>query len=545
MKTLLPAPVLLRRGLLAGLAFAAQAASAVAGGAPITAVTLYPGGANVVRTAHVESGATELVVSGLAAGFSPQDLRVDADAGIRIGQIETKDESQVNSANPAQADLEHRIQDLQDQEATLDAESRAAGIVKGYLEHLGGDPASATDRARTPQDAKALAGVIDTIAHSASDALARIQRLAVQKRELGRKVAALQSDLAQLRGDGGKTRTLVIHLAATHSGAVRIAYQVGSAGWRPGYRAELDSTASSVKLVRVAQVAQKTGESWAGVRMVLSTSQPNASPQAPEPEPWLLAYTPPHPPEERQMRSINEMALAEAAAPASPARPAPAPAPQAFVPPTFETDGVFASEFEVSSPVNLPSDGRELSLELSALALPVHQRVQVTPRIDTTATVMAQADRPTGAWVPGGMQLYRDGNYVGEYAWNPQAGEKFLLPFGRDDLVRVTLDHVKENQGTTGVFDRRNERRIADVMTVKSSHATTIDILVLEPSPVSTSDQIKVAANFDPTPSINPWEQRRGVVGWERSLKPGESARFAVTYAIEYPKEGYVSGLDN
>jgi len=544
MQNLLPAPMRTPRLLLAGLALAAQAASA-AGGAPITAVTLYPGSASVVRSARVESGATELTVDGLSAAFSTQNLRVDADAGIRIGQIETRDESLVHSANPAQADLEHRIQDLQDQEAALDAESRAAALVKGYLEHLGGDPASATDRARTPQDAKALAGVIETIGHAANDALARIQRLGVQKRELGRKIAALQSDLAQMRGDGSKRRTLVIHLAAARSGAVRIAYTVDSAGWRPGYRAELDSATSRLRLVRLAQVAQKTGESWAGVRMVLSTSQPNGSPEAPDPSPWLLTYTPPQPAQAKRMLSLERMAVAQDMAVPAPMAPPPPADAAGYTPPTFETDGVFATQFEVSSPVNLPADGRELSLELSAQELPVSQRVQVTPRIDTAATVTALAERPAGAWVPGSMQLYRDGNYVGEFAWNPQAAEKFTLPFGRDDLVRVTLDHVKGDQGTTGVFDRRNERRIADVMTVKSSHATPIDVLLLETSPVSTSDEIKVTASFDPAPSINPWEQRRGVVAWERTLKPEESARFAVTYAIEYPKEGFVSGLGN
>ena len=543
MRNLLPAPLRAPRLLLAGLALAAQVASA-ASSAPITAVTLYPGSASVMRTARVESGATELTVDGLSADFSTQNLRVDADAGIRIGQIEIQEQSLTHSANPAQADLEHRIQDLQDQAAALDAESRAASLVTGYLERLGGDPASATDHARAPQDAKALASVIETIGHAANDALARIQRLGVQKRELGRKIAALEADLARLRGDGGKRRSLVIHLAAARGGAVRIAYPVESAGWRPGYRAELDSASSRMRLVRLAQVAQKTGESWSGVRMVLSTSQPNASPVAPDPTPWLLTYTPPQPPQAKRMFSLDRMAVAQAVPAPSPMAPPPADA-AGFTPPTFETDGAFATEFEVSSPVNLPADGREIALELSTQELPVRQRVQVTPRIDTAATVTAQAERPAGAWVPGSMQLYRDGNYVGEFAWNPQAAETFTLPFGRDDLVRVTLDHLKGDQGTTGVFDRRNERRIADVMTVKSNHATPIDILVLETSPVSTSDEIKVTASFDPAPTVNPWEQRRGVVGWERTLKPEESARFAVTYAIEYPREGFVSGLGN
>jgi uncharacterized protein (TIGR02231 family) len=521
------------------------ARDAGAAAAPISAVTLYPGSASVLRSAQVESGATELVVGGLAGNFSTENLRVDADAGIHVGQIEIRDAAQTGSANPAQAALESRIQELKDQEAALDAESESAGIVKGYLERLGGVPGNAADQGRTPLDARTLAGIIDAIGRGASEATARIHRLAVQKRELARKVEALQTDLARLQGGSRDSRSLVIHLSAARAGTVRLSYTLASAGWRPGYRGELDSTAGTVKLVRTAQVSQKTGEDWTGVRLVLSTSQPRLSPVAPTPDPWLLSYAPPQPPGQMLKEVARTRAFAMSAPAPAPATPPPPAADEqdSYVPPTFQTDGVFATEFAVSGPVTLAADGRELSLELSAQVLPVVQRVQVTPRLDTAATVTAQAERPAGVWVPGTLQLYRDGNYVGSFRWNPQAAEEFALPFGRDDLVRVTLDHVKGQRGSTGVFERRNERRIADSITVKSAHAGPIDVLVLEASPVSTAEEITVDAGFDPEPTIRNWSQRRGVVGWERTLRPGESARFGINYTIAYPKDGTVTGL--
>jgi uncharacterized protein (TIGR02231 family) len=537
-----------KRQFLVGsvLVLCAHAALAL-GDAPITSVTLYPGSASVLRTAQVQSGATQLVVANLSSNFSTLNLRVDADPGIHIGQIETRDEAQTQSANPVQASLEARIQELKDQVAALDAEAESASIVKGYLEHLGGDPGSAGDRSRAPQDAKVLAGVIDAIGRGASDALAKVQRLAVQKRELGRNVEALQKDLARLRADTHDSRIIVIHLSATRGGAVRLSYQLSSAGWRPGYRAELDSSAATVNLARMAQVSQKSGEDWTAVRLILSTSQPRLSPVAPAPEPWLLSYAPPAAPTGVLQEPVRTRAFglnAPAAAPAALARKAEEREP-AYLPPTFQTDGVFATEFEVSTPVTLAADGKELSLELSAQVLKVQQRVQVAPRLDKSATVTALAERPGGVWLAGNMQLYRDGNYVGAFAWNPQSAEMFALPFGRDDLVRVTLDHVKGNQGSTGVFERRNERRIADAITVKSAHATPVEVLVLEASPVSTSDEIKVSASFDPEPTVKTWEQRRGVVAWERTLRPNEAATFGINYTIEYPKDGTVAGLNN
>jgi len=184
-----------------------------------------------------------------------------------------------------------------------------------------------------------------------------------------------------------------------------------------------------------------------------------------------------------------------------------------------------------------------MSLELAKQVLPVKQRIQVSPRIDTTATVTAEAERPSGIWPAGNMQIYRDGNYVGATKWDPQATDKFAFFFGKDDLLRVTLDHIKGNAGSTGIFEKRNQRTVADLISVKSAHVTPVDVLVIEASPVSTSDEITTQAKFDPKPSIDTWERRRGVVAWEKTLNPNETLKIGVSYSIDYPKEGMVTGL--
>src|SRR5262245_37011223 len=65
----------------------------------ITAVTLYPGSATVERTARVEPGMAVLRLTGLPANFDPQSVRVEADAGVAIGEVSTQDVSRVQSAN--------------------------------------------------------------------------------------------------------------------------------------------------------------------------------------------------------------------------------------------------------------------------------------------------------------------------------------------------------------------------------------------------------------------------------------------------------------
>jgi uncharacterized protein (TIGR02231 family) len=523
------------------LLMAASAASAERVVAPITSVVLYPGSATVTRTAHVEAGSTQLVIPDVTSNFAIPTLRVESDPGIRIGQIVTQDAGRTESANPAEANLEAKIQTLKDQAAALDAEAGAADIVKMYLERIGGDSTSANDRPRAAMDAKTLAGVIDAIGRGANDALGKKQRVGVQKREIEKKIDAFQRDLNRLRSDSKDSRTVTIHLNADHAGSIRLSYQVNSAGWKPSYRVELNSASSTVNLERLAQVSQKTGEDWKDVKISLSTSQPRLSPVATSPQPWLLAYVPPS----SVHVSSGEFARFSA--------PAPAPAmvsalakredTPAYVPPTFQTDGSFATEFEVPARVTIPADGRDITLGLAKQTVVVKQRLQVTPRIDKAATVTAEAERPSGVWLSGNMQIYRDGNYVGAANWHPQASNKFSFSFGRDDLLRVTLDQAKDNAGSIGIFEKRNQRKIADLITVKSMHASPIAVLIIEATPVSTSDEIKIQATFEPKPSIEAWEQRRGVIAWEKMLSPNETAKFGVSYTIDYPKEGAVTGL--
>lgn len=503
--------------------------------APITAVTLYPGSVAVVRTARIESGATRLVIPGVTTQFSPQSLRVDADAGIRIGQIVTQDTARTESANAAQAALEAKIQALKDQSAALDVQSEAADIVKGYLERASID--NGAER-HVPVDARTLTATVAALSQAATEALGRKQQVAIRKREIDKQVEALQRDLERLQSQSREARTLTIELAAERAGSVRVSYQLGSGGWRPAYRADLDTRSSSLVLDRMAQVAQKTGEDWRNVRVTLSTAQPRQSLASPTPQPWLIGYRPPTPAGD----AIEQYAPA-----AAPGALAPGllgrQREDGFEPPTFQVDGSFATEFVVTTPVTLPSDGREVLLPLARESLAARQRVQVSPRLSTVAMLMAEATRPAGVWPAGHLQLYRDGSYVGATAWLPDAAEQWRLSFGRDDLMQVRLVPVKGDTGSGGLFEQRNVRRIADRITVRSAHATPVEVLVLDATPVSTAEQVKVHATHTPAPTIQSWEDRRGVVGWTRTLAPQETATIDVAYTIESPKEGTVTGL--
>ena len=501
----------------------------------ITSVTLYPGSATVERSARIVPGMTRLEISGLPANFDPQTVRVEADTGVRIGEVSTQDQSRTAASNARESAIEEKIQALKDRQAVLEVDARSAQMAADYIARLGA-PAPGTEKPAPALNGKSVAEVIEAVRRGGSDAFGRIQKVQVQKREIDKEIRALERDLARLKSGAKDVRTIAVGVSAERPGELRVSYQVNGAGWRPAYRAGLDSAGSKVSLERQGAISQTTGEDWTNVKLKLSTGQPRLSPQGTEPRPWKLSFFSPN------ADRLSEISSGVVAAPALAARMLKrADEPKAEAP--IELQTTFTTEFEVPGLVNLPSDGRKLTVSLAKLSLPAKMRLRVVPRLDALAVVTAEAERPEGVWLAGDIQLYRDGNYVGATSWNPQTSAALVLPFGRDSLVRVKVDRAKDRNGSGGLITRRNEREVSDLFTLTSHHKTPVELLVLEASPVSTNDQIKVEAKFDPKPTEENWEERQGVVAWARAIAPNQTLKFSVGYAISYPKDVAVAGL--
>jgi uncharacterized protein (TIGR02231 family) len=522
-------------------ALVASSASAIE--APIQSVTLYPGSATVERVVQVTPGMTQVEITGLLANFNTDTLRLQADPGIQVGQVLTRDQAAADSRNPREAELEAKIQALQDQLALIDADYKSAQLVQGYLERLGG--AEGTGVRTGPSDPKALLGTLDAIRKGGSDALARMHEAEVRKRAVGKQLEALKRDLEKMQANTRESRTMTVAVSAKQAGRLVLSYQVSRAGWKPTYRASLDSNASSIELERMASISQKTGEDWSKVRLRLSTGQPGMTAYAPDPQPWLLSWRPPQ--EQQELIQYRY-----APAPAPPAAPRTVTvsgsrnkaAADDYIAPIVETQGNFTTEYEVPAVVSLAADGREISVGLAKQNLAVKQLVRIAPRTNRNVAVLTvDAARPDGVWLPGQVQLRRDGSYVGALYWNPQDSERLSMSFGSDPLVRVSVENRNEKSGQVGLFNRANQKRIADTYVVTSFHRQPVDIQVLEPTPVSQDEKISVKIALSPEANIKDWQQRRGLVGWQRSLKPNETARFDVDYVIDYPKEGTVQGL--
>jgi hypothetical protein len=337
----------------------------------ISRVTLYPGSATIERAAKVQPGTGKVQMSGLPANFDPRTLRVETDGGIHVGEVAVQDVSRAEALSAREADLETKIQALADDKAALEVEVKTAELVRDYLMSLRARPGEGDKAQPIAVDPKAIPAVIEALRRGGGDAYGQIQRIEIKKRTIDKQVAALQRDLARLRTGARDARSLAISYTASHAGEVRATYQVTNAGWKPVYRAALDSSSSRVELERQATIMQRTGEDWRGVALRLSTGQPRRA-QIADPSTWQLVIRPP---------AVQSVMSSEVQLPASPKamqdqrtdraerkRPEEAP-----IVAQFETQ--YATEFEVPGQVDLPADGRQVNVSLATQSIPVDVRV--------------------------------------------------------------------------------------------------------------------------------------------------------------------------
>ncbi|MDH6165766.1 uncharacterized protein (TIGR02231 family) [Variovorax boronicumulans] len=537
-----PSALLLRATAVAAAAawLAMNASAQVQPPAPadsrITQVKVYPGSATVERVARVAAGSRSVTFACLPAGLDVQSLQVSADASVRVGETSVLNEQRELSARCATSALDGRIRDLEDQKAALQAESDALGLVTGYLKGLSGGSGDSAQGARAPLDARNLAAMTDAMRRTGQDSLLKQHQLARKQGDIDRQLNPLIAERTRSQGNGAQVVAVTVTLAASADAEVKLSYQVNGPGWTPTYRALLDTTTRKVRIERQALVAQATGEDWRGVKLVLSTGQPRRETTGRMPGAWRIGIEPPPQPQ----RARADMAYPAAPAPVMASAPSAKESAMERRAPLFDVsvfDSSFATEFSVPQSIDVPSNGQRVTMPLGQYEDTAKLASRTSPRVDASAFLVADLAQPAGVWPAGPMQLYRDGNFVGNGQWTAPSDARLTLSFGRDELVRVQAEPEKDNQGTGGFAGTRAERKVQRAYVVENRHRTPIAVQVLEAAPVSIDEQVRVAAQFSPQPGELAWNKQPGLAMWSFDLEAGKTARVAADYTISYPKD--------
>ncbi|MDP3070390.1 MAG: mucoidy inhibitor MuiA family protein [Opitutaceae bacterium] len=550
--------------LVFALCFAPLAAFAapVAAESSIRAVTVYTDRAVVTRTATVAlatPGAVEVTFERLPAGLLDQSLTVSGrgtaqatilDVTARLAHVDFTPNDRVKQ-------LEDQLRALAKERRGLDDRTKLLEVQRKGIDQtetaLLSPAAKDVPRPSVGDVTAALTFVTDQRATITTE----IAALDEQREALAAKQSALERQLAQLRGAGGKSyKTVTVRLDATTAGSLdlTLGYAVHGASWTPSYDVRASSNDGGIALSYFGLVRQNTGEDWKDIALTLSTARPSLGGAAPEIGNWVVEQLVPRPmqgPSDRNVSAWTGGQMARGVETAGKTT-----AGEGLILSTL-TEGLdFASaeasvdtaatsaSFKIATAATVPSDNTAQKIPVTSASLTAALEYATTPKrlaaAFLTAKVANSSDFPL---LPGAMNIFLDGTFVTTGALKlVMPGEKFDLALGADDGIAVKHKRLQRFTENTG-FTNSGQRITYDyLLTIQNNKKAAARVIVSDHVPVSRHEKIGVKQLVPDAREVKPTAE--GALKWTLDLKPGEKRELTLKFSIEHPNDMQVAGLE-
>ena len=530
--------------LLAVLAPVSALADTVLATSHITAVTIYPQGAQVTREVSFTAppGPHEVLITDLPSDTDASLIRLsstDADLGAfalrtdRLPPRETPTTAEYGLAKEVVKSAEAKLREALGKLDGINAEVEAQQAQIGFLTGIKLDGTGAT--------AEGLSGIAAMIGTEVLTA--RLAALAAQGglpaandavAEAQEALTKAEDALAALdKGAADYAALSVMVTTKAGAGHLVVSSLVHDAGWAPVYDMALDRKAGKLVVDRGVLVSQASGEDWAGVDLTLSTARPSDQSEPSKLWPELRSISDPDAP----VPMDSAAAAGGMGAPVREAAPVVASKAETATL-AYQGDTVV---YHYPSAVDVASGVENLRLALDALTFTPRIEARAVPRYDATAFVLASLTND-GAEIllPGTAYLYRDGALVGstELPVLPP-GDKVDLGFGAIDGLRLKRDMPLRAAGDRGVFTTSTQIEEKAVLEVENLTGESWPVRLLDLVPYSEQEDLQISFTSDPEPSAQDVEGQRGVLAWEFEIAPGETRKVKLTHLLSWP-EGMV-----
>ncbi|MBP8959264.1 MAG: mucoidy inhibitor MuiA family protein [Bacteroidales bacterium] len=191
-------------------------------------------------------------------------------------------------------------------------------------------------------------------------------------------------------------------------------------------------------------------------------------------------------------------------------------------------------EFDIKTPYTIPSDGKNLTIDIDNYSLPASYQYYCTPKIDKNAYIIAQiADWEQYNFLEGEANVFFEDTYTGKTLLDVRfMTDTLTISLGKDKGVTVKRDIQK--QFTTRQFlGNKKEETKTWLITVKNNKQKNINVFLFDQIPVSTLEEIEVIPVNISNGKLNP---ETGIIKWDFQLKPTEKKDIELKYSVRYPK---------
>ncbi len=504
----------------------------------ITAITIYPSGAQVTRevTFTAPAGAHEVLITDLPADVEPTMIRLaspDATLGAfalrtdRLPPRAAPTSPVIDAAKAAVKTAEAGVAEAQQAVDAIDAQVEAQQAQITFLTGLKLDGAGATADSLT-----AIADMIQTKVLAARQA-AQTAQLGLPAAKDG--VTKAQDTLAQTqatldalsRSDSDYTALSVAVTTTTDTGHLTITHYTADASWAPVYDMALDRKAPKLAVDRGVLVSQSTGEDWSGVDLTLSTAQPSSQSTASGLYPELKSIGDPQPP--APLDAVSDgMAAPVMSAPAAESRSVAASV-------SYQGDTVV---YHYPTAVDVATGVENLRLALDTLTFTPEVQARAVPRYDHSAFLVAKlTNTEKEILLPGTAYLTRDGALVGSTELPSLApGADTTLGFGAIEGLKLTRDMPLKAEGDRGIFTTSTQIEEKAVLKVENLTDEAWPVHLLDQVPYSEQEDLQITFTAEPAPTAQDVEGQRGILAWDFDIGPKETKEIKLDSVMSWPQ---------
>lgn len=526
----------------------------------VSAASVFTDRAVVTRTgtAHLKKGRNEIVFSGIRDGIDLRSIRAGTGLPDGVNVLGVSWERRVSETADSEkvAAVEARLAELLERKTVSEKEfsanwsrlQAAQTFENLFLRSVSVQSASGGNAASGETwttDAAALKAAIEKIyARATENSLAAV--------ELDKEIEPVRRELDEIYGGGNARRTvsLIVTLEAENEtdAEIPVCYTTRHASWTPRYDARVSGEAGGAGTVELAydgMISQRTGEDWRGVKLTLSTAQPQVGAFPPEVRPVALSGRKIGSPGEREIVEETASELVPVAA-----------AERAYSAPDAEPvsgeNGAFsrvraqgaAVTFDIAGTHDVPSGEQPRQV---AIARSVFENVplncEAAPAL--RGGVYLRADMKNETPYPildGAVSIFRDSGFIGESTLE-YAPVGAAAPFfaGTLDGLSVSVEKLAPYRGKSKKMfsSSKTESAEGEIYTLSNITDTPRKVRVRAQIKVSEIDDVKISILEKPlehVPATTPGftlEKETGMLYWDVEVPANGETRLVLSTKTE------------
>lgn len=191
-------------------------------------------------------------------------------------------------------------------------------------------------------------------------------------------------------------------------------------------------------------------------------------------------------------------------------------------------------EFDIKTPYSIPSDGKNLTIDIDNFSLPANYQYFCTPKIDKNAYLIAQiVDWEKYNLLEGEANVFFENTYTGKTLLDVRyMSDTLTISLGKDKGVSIKRE-IQKQYTTKQFLGSKKEETKTWLISIKNNKQQNINITLSDQIPVSTLEEIEVNPISISNGKLN---TETGIIKWEFQLKPIEKKDIDLKYSIKYPK---------